>query len=96
MILVNRLIKPIAVTVARTGAVIQIPAGAGGAFIVHRGEPVTFFFNDEMCQLSVQGFCDATGKTLDSLESILALDCDHDEYDNAVLDGLDEDEAGDD
>jgi hypothetical protein len=96
MILVNRIIKPIAVTVAGTGAVIQIPAGAGGAFIVHRGEPVTFFFNDEMCHLSLQAFCDATGKALDSLESILAFDCDHDEYDDAVLEALDEEEAGDD
>lgn len=96
MILMSRIIKPIDVRVVRTGDVIQLPAGGGGAFIVHRDQPVIFFFNDEMCELSMEAFCHGTGKTLDSLECLFALDCDDDEYDDSVLEAPDEEESSDD
>ena|ERR1041384_7908614 len=84
MIVMHKILKPVEATLVRTGTPTQIPAGVGGAFIVHRNEPVLFDANGEMCQLTLETFCDATGRTLDDLESIFAMECedDDDAYNN--------------
>ena len=85
MIVMHKILKPVEVTLVRTGTRVQVPAGAGGAFLIHRDEPVIFWLNGEMCHLSLEAFCGATGRTLDSLECIFAMECEDD--DDAYDDG---------